>query len=67
MKPTITEKGVIEEFRNLVNIEGKHLDPSDELDWYSLSIGYIIGKMPGMPNDRVVELACYMRYTLEIG
>lgn len=39
------------------------IDPSDEQDWFSLSIGYFIAK--GMPIMRAYELALHARYDHE--
>ena len=41
------------------------VDPEDELDWYSLSIGWAIAK--GLNPSDAQEFANHMRYTLLYG
>jgi hypothetical protein len=38
----------------------KKIDPSEEQDWFSLSLGYFLGK--GLPVDEAHSLSLYVRY-----
>ena len=52
------ELKAIEEFRDEVCNNG--IDPHDEYDWYSLSMGFFIAK--GVTVERAEELSCMVRY-----
>lgn len=40
--------------------DDKKIDPSEEQDWYSLSLGYFLGK--GLSLDEAHSLSLYVRY-----
>ncbi len=65
--PTRAEQRVIEEWRDVCETRGHEIDPNDEHDWYSLSIGYLMARLIGIPTDRLIDLALHCRYDLEIG
>lgn len=62
----LDELAVIEAWR--VTVEARtDLDTGNELDWYSMSIGFFLAHLPGTSSERIAELAVYARYTLQIG
>lgn len=58
-----------EEFTALFKSEVRDLsveiDPSSELDWFSLTVGWAIAK--GMNPDDAREFAVYIRYKTDLG
>jgi|WetSurMetagenome_2_1015567.scaffolds.fasta_scaffold897403_2 hypothetical protein len=47
-----------------ISDKSEEIDPENELDWYSLTIGYLLAK--GADPDDAAELASYIRYNTEL-
>jgi len=63
---TINDKIILSElFKKEVNNKHKKVDPQDEHDWYSLTVGWAIGK--GIKPDKAHEFADYIRYSTDLG
>jgi hypothetical protein len=52
-------------FKAEVNDRAKEIDPGNEQDWFSLTLGWAIGK--GLSPDNADEFARYIRYKTELG
>lgn len=58
--PTIAEDLIIQRFRLEVCRRGRAIDSSEDLDWFSLSIGFFIAC--GIKPARAYDLATHVRY-----
>jgi len=52
-------------FKTEVHDKAKEVDPSNEQDWFSITLGWALGK--GLSPDRAHEFAIYIRYKTELG
>ena len=52
-------------FESEMHLQGKEIDPDDELDWYSLTLGWAIGR--GMKIEDAKNFASHIRYHTELG
>jgi len=52
-------------FKLGVSDKSKEIDPSNEEDWYSLTIGWAIGR--GLDINEAKEFAVYIRYKTNLG
>jgi hypothetical protein len=57
----MTDEELLELFKNEVCLHSKEVDPPDEEDWYSLSLGFFIGKGTGI--EKAHDLSRLVRYT----
>ena len=48
-----------------INNRAEEIDPTSEQDWYSLTLGWAIGK--GLTSDEAHDFARYIRYETEWG
>ena len=53
------------DWKEVVYDRGDEVDPSNEQDWYSLTVGFALGK--GFSIDVSHELASYIRYHTDLG
>lgn len=53
-----------EEFRK-VSDKSRRIDPGDELDWYSLVVGWALAK--GLGPQQAQDYACHVRYHTDMG
>lgn len=59
---TQEEITAVERFRTEVCERSSEVDPSEELDWYSLSLGFFIAC--GLTPDIATDMAIHVRYDL---
>ena len=52
------------EWRISVYDKGSEIDPSDERDWYSMAIGWLLAK--GVQPDEAYKIAVDWRYNKQI-
>lgn len=52
-------------FKEEVNDKAKKVDPDNEQDWYSLTLGWAIAK--GMSPNMAHDFATYIRYETPLG
>lgn len=52
-------------FKAEASDRGAEIDPDDEYDWYSLTIGWALAK--GLTPDEAVKFSIYIRYSTELG
>ncbi len=57
-----THEKLAEEF---AAIDAVKLDPNNEYDWYSITLGWAIGK--GLTLDDAENFATYIRYQTDLG
>jgi hypothetical protein len=66
---TLTTKEAVKKLTHSFEIEvhdkAKMIDPENEHDWYSLTIGWGLGK--GLPPNEAIEFAGYIRHETELG
>lgn len=55
----------IEAFKTEVHDKGSEIDPGDEYDWWSLTLGWALGK--GMSPDDASSFATHIRYNTSLG
>lgn len=61
-KPKSIPFNVLElEFKSEVHNYASEVDPSNEQDWYSLALGWALGK--GYSAEEAHDVARYLRYT----
>lgn len=66
--PTEQEQTVIKAFARFCESDlAAELDPGNELDWHSLTVGFFLARLPKHPRDRLIDLCSYVRYQLGIG
>lgn len=53
-----------EEFEREVHVKARQVDPSNEQDWYSITLGWAIAK--GMSPRVAHTFATYIRYETEL-
>jgi hypothetical protein len=53
-----------EEFKNEVSDRASEIDPDDSQDWYSLTLGWALGK--GASPDEAHEFARLIRYRTDL-
>jgi len=58
-------KQIEEEFKKELVDKFFQIDPEDLLDWYSLTIGWAIGK--GYKPSDAIDIAVHIRYETELG
>lgn len=56
---------MVDIFKTEVHDRAKQVDPSEEQDWYSLTLGWALAK--GMDPDEANEFAMYIRYNTNLG
>ena len=56
------EREVLDRFRTVCCMHHKRLDPSQEQDWFSMSLGFFVAS--GIGIDRSHTLAIHVRYEL---
>ena len=61
----LTKKFYTLSFKNEVSDRAEEIDPSNEQDWYSLTLGWGIGK--GLSPDEAHDFARYIRYETPLG
>ena len=67
--PSVRQQALLEDLKKVLDAdrtpEGKSrdIDPRDEQDWFSLTLGFFLGK--GVPAEEAHDLSRYVRYTLE--
>lgn len=61
----MNRKQLIDLFKKEVHEKFKEVDPDDEQDWYSLTLGWAIGK--GLPVKEAKEFATFIRYKTDLG
>jgi len=52
-------------FKEEVSEKSKEIDPCNEQDWFSLTLGWAIGR--GLDIDAAKEFAIYIRYKTDLG
>ena len=52
-------------FKKEVNDRAKDVDPGNDQDWFSLTLGWAIGK--GLSPDEAHDFARYIRYETPLG
>jgi len=61
-----TEEGLlIAKFKAEIHCRSADIDPNDEEDWHSISLGWALGK--GLLPDDAMRFADYIRYQTELG
>ena len=64
--PEKMSRNVLEQmFKTEVDDRAEAIDESQSLDWYSLTLGWAIGK--GLEPDEAHDFACYIRYETDLG
>jgi hypothetical protein len=59
------EHELVKKFKTEVHDKAKQVDPEQEEDWKSLTIGWAIAK--GLTTKSAREFALYIRYQTELG
>lgn len=66
--PTDEEQAAISSFaRFCESTRAVELDPSNQLDWYSMTVGFLLALLPNHSADRLIDVAIYVRHKLGIG
>lgn len=63
--PQCLTKEALELFREEIDNKGAEIDEENELDWYSITIGWAIAK--GFTPKESLEIATYIRYNTDMG
>lgn len=53
------------QFETEVDNLSEEVDPNDEQDWYSLSLGWAIGK--GLTPEHAIDFAEHIRWDTDLG
>ena len=61
----MTRNELVEAFKTECDDRGAQIDPDNELDWFSLTVGWAIAK--GLTPDEANELAIHIRYDTDLG
>jgi hypothetical protein len=56
---------LIEEFKKQVSEHSSEIDPNDEEDWKSLTLGWAVAK--GLNYEEAREFSLYIRYNTNLG
>ena len=56
---------LIRDFKKEVNDKAETVDPSNQLDWFALTMGWAIGK--GLDPNDAHTFATYIRYRTDLG
>lgn len=59
----MNKEKLFKEFKKDVCLKAKEVDPGDEQDWFSLSLGYFLAK--GCSPEESWDLSSEVRYDLE--
>lgn len=54
-----------DQFKAEIHDRAEEVDPSNEYDWWSLTLGWAIGK--GMDPETAAEFATHIRYHTDLG
>lgn len=56
---------LLEQFRKEVHLRAGEIDPENSQDWYSLTLGWAVGK--GLSAEDAHTFATYVRYQTDLG
>lgn len=62
---THDKEDLVSQFKTEVDDLGKEIDPSNEQDWFSLTLGWAIGK--GLNIEDAHDFAIFIRYETDLG
>ena len=66
--PTDDEQAVISAFARFCESQkAVELDTANELQWFSLTMGFFLASLPDHPVDRLWDVVLYVRHKLGIG
>lgn len=52
-------------FKTEVHDKAAYIDPNNDLDWYSLTVGFALAK--GATPEEAIEIAVHIRYETDLG
>jgi len=61
----LTKAQLTRMFKKEASDKSNRIDANNELDWYSLTLGWAIGK--GLSPTRAINFALYIRYNTDLG
>jgi len=61
----MTRDEMVKAFKTECDDHGAQIDPNNELDWFSLTVGWAIAK--GLTADEANKLAVHIRYDTDLG
>ncbi len=59
------DQTMVDQFKTEASDRASEIDPQNEQDWYSLTLGWAIAK--GLSPANAIFFACYIRYRTDLG